>query len=640
MICFWIGLITMDDLDYDAIGFKSGLEIHQQLNTKDKLFCRCEAKYRDEESGLELLRHMRPTLSEMGTYDRTALMEFKTKKQVHYQIYNDHICTYEIDDTPPFELNQTALDSALIISKQFNCEIVNEIHISRKQYLDGSIPAGFQRTGIVSVNGFIPYKDKKINITHICLEEDACREISDKGHHVVFRTDRLSIPLVEIITDKDMKTPKEVAEVAKILGRTMRFSGLVRRGEGSIRQDVNVSIDGAVRVEIKGVSDHRLIETWCRNEAWRQKNLLEFRDELVNRGATEADYEFEKLSKADVTDLIDREKVPAIKDTWKEEFSIWAVGLPHFQGLLPKLTHEHRTFADEFAGRLQVIACIDYEKNLIHSEELADVGLTEEDGKAIRNALGVPEDEVFVLLWANDMDIDTGIKEIGLRAQEATIGIPHETRQAFKDGTTGFERMLPGPDRMYPDTDSPPTPITPERLERIQARVPAPIWDVEQELLGLGIPEQVAMPLPVSSYYQIFTEMQEKGLPAKNTAVALLEDLKALRRKGVAVSLLSEEKLKEILGFIGENKATFEAFPILIEQAVKPENDGKNVEQLAEAAGIGPVSDSDIEAKIKAAHEKVGPKPNLNPLMGVVMAELRGSVDGAKVYEMAKKLTA
>jgi len=144
-----------DEQYYRDLGLKCGLEIHQQLLTDRKLFCRCRAVLHKDEPSAVILRHMRPTLSELGEYDGTALMEFKTKKNVIYQLYDDTVCTYEMDDTPPFKLNKQALDIALEISLLINCSIVDEIHISRKQYLDGSIPAGFQRTGIIGIEGWI-----------------------------------------------------------------------------------------------------------------------------------------------------------------------------------------------------------------------------------------------------------------------------------------------------------------------------------------------------------------------------------------------------------------------------------------------------------------------------------------------------
>src|SRR5512139_2080820 len=195
----------MTEADYAEVGFRSGLEIHQQLLTAKKLFCRCPAGRYYEDYDAEVLRHMRPTLSELGEYDGTALMEFKTRKEIIYQLNKKNVCTYEMDDTPPFELNLEALDIALEVTLLLRCNIVGELHIARKQYLDGSIPAGFQRTTILGTDGWIPYKDRRIGIRQLGLEEDACREVSDRGHRRVYKTDRLSIPLIETVTYPDMR---------------------------------------------------------------------------------------------------------------------------------------------------------------------------------------------------------------------------------------------------------------------------------------------------------------------------------------------------------------------------------------------------------------------------------------------------
>ncbi|MCP4583448.1 MAG: Glu-tRNA(Gln) amidotransferase GatDE subunit E, partial [candidate division Zixibacteria bacterium] len=264
-----MNLWNTDEIDYEALGFRCGIEIHQQLDTKTKLFCHCPVGLVDDRLDARLLRHMRPTLSEMGEYDGTALMEKKTRKEIIYEILNDRVCTYEMDDTPPFLINQKAIDIGITLSLLFQCSIVDEAHIARKQYLDGSIPTGFQRTTVLGTDGWVPYKNRRIRVRQVNVEEDSCREVSDKGHRIVFRTDRLSIPLVEVITDPEMLDPIEAGEVTMLLAETNRISGLVRRGIGTARQDVNVSITGGSRVEIKGVEKIRYIPLLTHFEALR-----------------------------------------------------------------------------------------------------------------------------------------------------------------------------------------------------------------------------------------------------------------------------------------------------------------------------------------------------------------------------------
>ena len=246
--------LEMTREDYAAIGLKSGIEVHQQVRTERKLFCRCPAGRYSDAYDTEILRHMRPTLSELGEYDGTALMEKKTRKNILYRIHPDTVCTYEFDDTPPFLIDETAIDIAIELALLLRLNRVNELHIARKQYLDGSIPTGFQRTTILGVDGWIPYGDRRIGIRQLGLEEDACREVSDIGHDRIYLTDRLGMPLIEVVTEPQMVTPQEVAEVGQIVRMLCRSTRKVRTGYGAARQDVNVSVTGGTRVEIKGVA--------------------------------------------------------------------------------------------------------------------------------------------------------------------------------------------------------------------------------------------------------------------------------------------------------------------------------------------------------------------------------------------------
>src|SRR5512137_2810333 len=305
-------------LDYTAVGLISGLEVHQQLLTRRKLFCQCPAGHYTRAHDGTVLRHMRPTLSELGVYDGTALMEFKTRKHIVYLLNRENTCTYEMDDTPPFPVNQAAVDVAIEQCLMLGCDIVDEVHIARKQYLDGSIPTGFQRTAIVGVNGKLPFRGRTLSITQVSVEEDSCREVSDKGHLIVWRTDRLGIPLIETVTGPDLRTPEEVEEAILLVGRVCRSTGHVRVGLGASRQDVNVSVRGGTRVEIKGVPQAGWAPRLVHGEAVRQVNLLKLRDELLRRGfATAGDLVIEQ---ADVTSLFATSDASFLR---REAFEQW-----------------------------------------------------------------------------------------------------------------------------------------------------------------------------------------------------------------------------------------------------------------------------------------------------------------------------
>ncbi|MEE9555380.1 MAG: Glu-tRNA(Gln) amidotransferase subunit GatE [candidate division Zixibacteria bacterium] len=489
---------------YRKMGFKCGLEIHQQLLTEKKLYCRCPAGYRNDRPHGQIIRHMRPTLSELGEYDGTALMEFKTKKNVTYQLYRENSCTYEMDDTPPFPINQQALEIALKLSMLLNCAIVDELHVSRKQYLDGSIPTGFQRTAIVGVDGWVPYKGRKINITHICLEEDACREISDNGHEIVFRTDRLSMPLLEVITAPDMLDPTEAMEVNALIGRLLKASGLVRRGIGSVRQDVNVSITGGERAEIKGVPKTGMIEKLTAIEAERQVALLGIKETLRTRGISDKTIHGEKF---DLTGILSKSKSDVVAKAAENSWMIKGIKLDGFARVMNVEVQPGKTFADELSGRIKVIACLDQIPNIAVSDLPEVSGFDEPDWAKIKSACGCKHTDAVVVTWGPEADVATALSEIKIRAIEATRGIPLETRQAEKGGVTGFERVLPGADRMYPDTDSPPVKITKEWLDRLRAELPKPAYAITEGWEKRGVPLGIAEKAVVSSHATLFNRL-------------------------------------------------------------------------------------------------------------------------------------
>ncbi len=528
--------VDFDDTEfYSRLGFKCGLEIHQQLDTEKKLFCHCPVGYRNDEPDAIILRHMRPTLSEMGTYDGTALMEFKTRKQVIYQLYRENVCTYEMDDTPPFPINQKALDYAIEIALMLNCQLVDEIHITRKQYLDGSIPTGFQRTAIIGVDGWIPYRGRKIRIQQLALEEDACREVEDKRHTIVFRTDRLSIPLVEVVTKPDMLTPHEAAEVDGLLGRLLRASGRVRRGIGTARQDVNVSINGSDRVEIKGVPRTPDIRALTHYEALRHKALLELKDELRKRGITTEDFKAEDHK---VTNLLSNTSNPRLRALIDKGEVIHAVNLKGWRELVRYETQPALTFADELAGRVRVIACLDEMPNIFVLDGRGE-GLAVEAEEHLRKTVGAEEADTLVLVWGPAEDALTGAQEIAIRAKEATVGVPQESRQHMPDACrTDFERILPGPDRMYPDTDSPPVAISKERVARIQAITAPRPWEREERYKKLGIPEHLARNLAIHPHARLFDRLaDDTSLNPTLLAEALVQWQKAIKRDKRKVGL-------------------------------------------------------------------------------------------------------
>jgi glutamyl-tRNA(Gln) amidotransferase subunit E len=538
--------------DYKRIGFKSGLEVHQQLKTKSKLFCRCPAGiYHDHEDyNAELIRHMRPTLSELGVYDGTALMEFKTKKEIRYRINNQTACTYEVDDTPPFPVDREALEIALEISILSKLNIVGEVHITRKQYLDGSIPTGFQRTAILGVEGELQLKNKTVRLIQLSIEEDSCREISDIGHVRVYKTDRLGMPLIETVTYPDMETPDELAEAAEYIRFLNRSTGKVRTGIGAGREDVNVSCEGGTRVELKGVAHNKWIPELSHNECFRQYALLHIRTLLRERVADPATWSI-KSREIDFScpDLLFK----PLRESLDNGYQVFAINLPHCQGILSHFTQPGHVFGDEISNRLKVIACIE-KPNMTHSEELMPV-ISLKEFEKVSSFLGASADDAQIILWGPSADIPTALETVEERFRMAFEGVPNETRKTFEDGTNIFERVLPGRDRMYPDTDSEPIPLTEEYIDKLGKRLPVLVADRYHQLKGWGIPEDTYKYLLSKNLVPLIERIsQEFGFGPKYIGTFLGHNFRNIEGKKKAHKNFSYEKIYGLFGFISKKK--------------------------------------------------------------------------------------
>jgi glutamyl-tRNA(Gln) amidotransferase subunit E len=412
-------------------------------------------------------------------------MEFRTRKNIIYRISNNSACTYDIDDTPPFPVNREALDIAMEIALMEKLKIVGELHIMRKQYLDGSIPTGFQRTAIIGIEGQLPLRNKIVRIRQLSIEEDSCREISDIGHERIYTTDRLGMPLIETVTEPELLTPQEAAECAQYIRFLGRSTDRVRMGPGAARQDVNVSVKGGTRVEIKGVSSIKLIPRLTHNEAFRQKSLLSIRDILREKIKDISDWQIH-CARINVFDVDSSSGF--IYEALKAGDEVWAVRMPDFAGLLSFFTQPGRMFAAEFSDRLKVIAGLE-KPNMIHSESIDEL-VTESEADLICRHLKITENDAWIIFRSPAEDVKIALETIEERAKQAFEGVPNETRRPLENGTTLFERVLPGPDRMYPDTDSAPVAVKDSDLEKARARCLTEVAEQLHILREWGVPEE------------------------------------------------------------------------------------------------------------------------------------------------------
>lgn len=641
---------------YAEIGLISGLEVHQQLFTERKMFCHCPARRYTSTHDGEVLRHMRPTLSELGEYDGTALMEFKTRKNIIYLLHKENVCTYEMDDTPPFLVNQDAVDVAIEQCLMLGCDIVDEVHIARKQYLDGSIPTGFQRTAIVGVNGRLPFRGRELTILQVSVEEDSCREVSDEGHLIIWRTDRLGMPLIETVTGPDLRTPDEVADAILLIGRVCRSTGHVRVGLGASRQDVNVSVRGGRRVEIKGVPKAGWAPGLVHGEAIRQVNLLRLRDELIHRGFTTADSI--GVESADVTSLFASSEAAFLTvGGWEKyardeqrragfeigngKFTVRAIRVKGLGHTLAWPTQPDWIFAHELAGRIRVIAGLDQRPILLHSEKWPDYHRSLQELRKVRARLKCNPEDGIVLVWGPDEDTVTAAAEVRLRYIDAINGIPNETRQPFEDGSTDFERILPGPDRMYPDTDSPPSRVTRERVERLQAALSPRPWEREARYSAAGVPTSTTHFLirrGAARLVDLVTDVCRA--PVKQACVLFGERVKGLRRDGVPVDTVSDDRWCELFTLAGRCLRLWEAWDLIVRAlAAAPD---RSVAAIVGDLGLGATPDGWRQGVGAAVTEASGRlfAPGNDRLsrfsMGLAMRELRGKVPALEVADAVK----
>ncbi|MCX6711779.1 MAG: Glu-tRNA(Gln) amidotransferase subunit GatE [Candidatus Woesearchaeota archaeon] len=269
-------------IDYKKLDFKCGLEIHKQLETH-KLFCNCPSFVNDpNKPDIIINRKLRSVAGETGTLDIAAEYEKSKNKNFVYEACSTSSCLVELDEEPPHPINQHAIDIALEIALLLNAKIVDEIQIMRKTVIDGSNTSGFQRTSLIALNGYIETSKGRVLIPEIYLEEEAAKKIKEDEKTIIYRLDRLGVPLVEIKTDSSIKDPEHAKETAALIGMILKSTGKVKSGLGTIRQDVNISIMNKARTEIKGFQDLRSIPKVIENEVKRQLSIIERNEELKN----------------------------------------------------------------------------------------------------------------------------------------------------------------------------------------------------------------------------------------------------------------------------------------------------------------------------------------------------------------------
>jgi glutamyl-tRNA(Gln) amidotransferase subunit E len=621
-------------IDPASLDLKVGFEIHQQLATKSKLFCNCSCE-EAEKYDRSFVRKLRPTQSELGAYDPAAMFEFSKMHTVEYQTAFGSSCLVEADEEPPHDVSKEALETALVFALALHSKVMDEVHVMRKLVIDGSNTTGFQRTMLVALGGHLDVAGKRVGVQSICLEEDAAKLIGDDKGVRRFGLDRLGVPLVEIALEPVTGKPNEIMHVALTLGRLLRASKRVARGLGSIRQDVNVSVQNGAVVEVKGVQQLDQLVKVIEHEMQRQYGLIVIAEKLKERRA-----DISKVGDRieDVTDILGNAQSKIVKKILDGGGLFRAIRAPGFAGMIGFEPYPDIRIGKEL-GKLVRFYDLD---GVFHSDELPNYGITEREVAAVRSKLQAGSNDAFVIVGGPPDKVKFALDAIILRLQAAANGVPAETRAATPDGKTIFLRPRPGAARMYPETDIPTIPVTDSMLEALADKVPRS-WDelVDRLAKKFSLNKKLASQIFDSDYLGIFEEIAiTTKVQPTFVASKLTEDLTSLQRQGLDASALTDEMIREIFVMLDAGAIAKESVNIIFSKMMKKE--AKTVDEAIKAAGISSISDEELSSGldriINNNMEMVKEKGlnALNILMGRAMAEYRGKADGQKINAMLR----
>jgi len=616
-------------MNYKSIGFRAGLEIHQQI-ASHKLFCNCPSNIKNEVD-FTFERMLRPTQSELGELDRAALAEAKRNLRFGYYVLGTSACGVEADEEPPHEVNEDALEATLIIALRLKSTPVDEMHWMRKIVIDGSNTAGFQRTGLVALGGEVD----GVGIETIALEEDAARKIKREGRMVYYNLDRLGIPLVEISTKSTIESPAKIEQIAGRIGSILRSTKRVKRGIGTIRQDLNVSIEAGARVEIKGVQNLRTLRKVAEREVHRQLGLIRIRKELERRNVTREQLENQKFF--DLTGLFRQIDSKELGQAINSGAYVLALRLPSFSGLIDSKQKEEASLYREFDSYTQIEVEMKFMANSDRlPNEIVDGPMLGE----IKKKLSIKEDDAFLLVSGKRDKATEALQVIRERAVKALEGVPEEVRRVTADCSTEYMRPLPGAARMYPETDIPPVLISARRIESLKERLPPlPEEKIDDFLKRHKLSEEQAKQLMDQELDSLFEELTQTH-PKREKIIAriLLNTLPEISAKGIEIN--SDEPVRSVLEAIEENRFAKEAVnEVLTYLFVNP---GESVEQAIEACklqilGIEKVRELIVEVIMERTElVKSQGEWAFSPLMGVLMKELRGKVDGGVIADLLR----
>ncbi len=609
--------MKLQKLDYAKLKFKCGIEIHQQLNGK-KLFCDSPTQIRDDEPHFTVQRKLRAVIGESGEIDTAAISEMKQNKVYTYQGYTDTTGLVEIDEEPPHVINSDALGAVLQVAKMLRADIVDEVQIMRKTVVDGSNTSGFQRTALVGLDGHIKTESgQMITIPNIIIEEDACKIVKKDETQTIYNLSRLGIPLIELGTGPDITSPIQAQEVAKHLGMILRSTGKVKRGLGTIRQDLNVSILNGNRVEIKGAQDLGMIPTIIDFEIIRQLQLQELHEKLQKVSMD--------VQPADVTKYLLNTKCGFIAKRISQKKVVYGLKLQGLNGIIGQELQPKKRLGTDFSDFAKIHAGV---TGLIHSDEdFAKYEISTDEITSLQKALAVQKDDAFVLVVDTESKAQTAcysvLNRIDLFVREV---IPKEVRKANPDGTSSYMRPMPSSARMYPETDTIPIIVQSENIE-LPELIDDKIKRFSTEYnLSLDLASDIVKG-DLSDLFEICV-LKFPSLQASFIAESVNSIPKILKRKYSIEYMPTQDEFIEVFTLVSESKI---ANSSLIDIFVKSQQDQKPVLEVAE--GFLVLDKKEVEQIVNSVLEEHKNAP-MGLIMGKIMAQTKGRADGKFVKDL------
>ena len=625
----------MAEIDFEKIGLKVGLEIHQQLDTHKKLFCKCRPVESDEYTE-KFSRSLRTAKSELGELDPAALFEKAKSKKINYYANSQSSCLVEKDDEPPHELDHDAKKISLLISSMLESKIFSEIHVMRKTVIDGSNTSGFQRTMLVSQGGNLKVNGKNVGVQAVCLEEDAAKLLKDEQNERNYSLDRLGIPLVEIALEPVSTKPSEVKEIALTLGRLLRATRMVKRGIGSIRQDVNISVMNSGVVEVKGVQQLDQLEKIIGYEAKRQHGLILIAEKLKKLSIT-----ITKEDVFDITEVFKDSESKIIQNALKSKAKIKAIRIRNFSGMFSFEPYSGIRLGKEIGQLVRFFGI----GGVFHSDELPNYGINDSDVDKVKKHLELADGDGFLIIAGEGSKLDYAIDSIIKRIQDAANGVPAETRAVTQEGETVFLRPRPGASRMYPETDIPSISVIPEEVKLARDTADATkSWDesIAEIQQKYSLNSQLSEQIFDSVYMELFEKICENKKNSPNFVASILcSSITNLERKGFDCTLLKPEHIIESFELLASGKIPKESLEIIFENIMSGKSE--NVAIAMQNTDVSSMNEDELNGILDEIIQnntelvkKLGENA-VTTLMGIAMKQVRGKVSGQTVNVLLRK---